>query len=303
MNDFLTANFVELTPSQKFVSELPASLNELKDNIKMKSFHAFKLLCEPFTDAILDFDIQSNDVFVCSLPKCGSTWMQTIVWLLTHGLNYEAVRKVNRAEQMGDFDELLNGTAAKKISSKLIANDKSLSESDALKMGWNEIFKQLATPRVIKAHYPVYFLPKQIWSKGARVIYVVRNPKDMACSLYHMLRNFFHADVTKDDIVNAIINDVGCGAPHIDHILDFWRIRHLPNVLFVAYEDLVNDSFQIIRKISGFLNCDYSDDQLKELTEFISFDNMKKIKTINREADVAEMERLLGKNRPDANFK
>ncbi|KAG4072244.1 hypothetical protein HA402_007660 [Bradysia odoriphaga] len=159
------ANFVELTPSQKFVSELPASLNELKDNIKMKSFHAFKLLCEPFTDAILDFDIQSIDVLVCSLPKCGSTWMQTIVWLLTHGLNYEAVRKVNRAEQMGDFDELLNGTAAKKISSKLIANDKSLSESDALKMGWNEIFKQLATPRVIKAHYPVYFLPKQIWSK------------------------------------------------------------------------------------------------------------------------------------------
>lgn len=300
MNEFLSAHFTTVAPTKKFISELPLPLSVLRNNEKIKP--CFELEEILLMEERLDFDIQSDDVFVCSLPKCGSSWMQTIVWLLTHGLDYGAIEKVNRTEHMGDFDEIVNGNVAKEIASKLMTNDKSLNESDALKMGWNQVFKALDTPRVIKAHSPAYFLPTRIWSKGAKVIYVVRNPKDMAVSLYYMLRNFFHADITMDDIVNGIINEAVCCAPHIDHVLDFWRIRHLPNVLFVAYEDVVNDSFQTIKKISEFLQFSHSDEQLKELTEYISFDNMKKIKTINREEDIAQMERLLGKKRPDAGF-
>lgn len=297
MNNFLRECVTTLVPSEKFIAELPAPF---KDDVK--PFRLYKQICNPFLDAILDFEIQSNDIFVCSLPKCGSSWMQITVWLLTHDLNYEAVKKLDRSNQMGDFDELLNATAAIEISSEFRANDKSLSESDALKMGWNEVFKKLDTTRIIKSHHPPYLLPKQIWSKGAKIIYVVRNPKDMAVSLYYMVRNFFHADLTMDDIVNAITNDVCCYSPCIDHVLDFWKLKHSPNVLFVAYEDAVNDSFETIKKISEFLNCNYSDEQLKELTEFISFDNMKQIKSINREDDVVKMESLHGKKRPDADF-
>ncbi|XP_037051516.1 luciferin sulfotransferase-like [Bradysia coprophila] len=302
MNELLSSQFTVVTASEKFISELPECLSNLKESVKLKPCIVLKEICELFMEAILDFDIRSDDVFVCSLPKCGSSWMQTIVWLLTHDLNYEAIKKINRSNQVGDFDELLNGSAAKEISAKLLADNKSLSESDALKMGWNEVFKLLDEPRVIKTHYPAYFLPRQIWSKGARVIYVVRNPKDMAVSLYYMLRNFFLADITIDDIVNGFTNETCCYSPHIDHALEFWRLRHLPNVLFVAYEDAVNHSFKTIKKVSEFLNCSYSDEQLNELTEFVSFGNMKKIQSINREADVAEMERLRGKKRPDAEF-
>lgn len=299
---FLINQVVKVTPSEEFISELPSCLSVVKNRVKIKPFVSLKEICEPFLDAIIDFNVRSDDVFVCSIPKCGSSWMQTIVWLLTHDLNYETIKNVVRREQMGDFDEVGNVPIAREIASKLRENDKQLGDREALKMAWEEVFKTLDEPRVIKTHFSLYFLPRRIWSKGAKVIYVVRNTKDMTVSRYHMLRNFFHSDVTMDDIVNGIISDTCYCAPNIDHMLEFWRIKHLPNVLFIAYEDIVNDSFESIKKISDFLQCSHSDEQLKELTEFISFDNMKKIKSINREGDVAEMERLVGKNRPDSNF-
>lgn len=269
---------------------------------KKSFFIEVKDTCHPFIKEILDFDVRSDDVFVCSLLKSGSSWMQTIVWLLTHNLNYELNQKGNRAEQMGDFNYIPNVVTCKIIVSELRASDKSLSESDALKMAWNEMFRHFITPRVIKTHYPIYFLPTRFWTTGSKIIYVVRNPKDMAVSLYHMLKNYFFADITIDDVINGIVNDTMLSSPCIDHILDFWSIKHLPNVLFVAYEDVVTNPFETIKSISQFLVCKYSDEQLNELTEYVSFDSMKKIKSINREEDVATMEELVGKKRPDANF-
>lgn len=301
MNEFMKEYFINVTPTKKFISELPPQLSDLKDFVKTSRFES-KKICDPFLEGIFDFDVRSDDVFVCSLPKCGSSWLQTIVWLLTHNLNYDDNQKENRAKQMGDFNEITNIPIAQAIVSKLRANDKCLSQIDAAKIAWNEVFRHLITPRVIKNHYPSFFLPKRIWKSNAKIIYVARNPKDMAVSLYHMIRNFFFVDVTMDDIINGIVKDTITFSPLLDQILSFWRIKHLPNVLFVAYEDVVLNSFESIKEISTFLECKYSDEQLKELTEYISFDSMKQIKSINREADVKRMEELLGNKRPDAKF-
>lgn len=51
------------------------------------------------------------------------------------------------------------------------------------------------------------------------------------------------------------------------------------------------------------MKCNYSDEQLMQLTEYyISFENMKNNKAINRESDIAKMEAFHGKKRPDTEF-
>lgn len=61
---------------------------------------------------------------------------------------------------------------------------------------------------------------------------------------------------------------------------------------------LSNDSFSMIIK---YFQCEYSDEQLKELVDFISFKNMRKIKSINRIDDTVKSEKLHSRKRFDTN--
>lgn len=300
-NEFITSTFSWIIPNEKLIADLPFSTKD----IKLNPFYASKKIHVDFANAILNFNVRSDDIFICSLPKCGSSWMQTIVWLLTHNLNYEINQTVSREKLTGDFDEHLTSDAAKVRARELLSNDKtnSLSESAAREMAWNEIFNRLESPRIIKSHSPVFFLPKSIWKNQSKIIYIVRNPKDAAVSGYHFARNYFHVDVTMDDVVDGMTNDSWSFSPRIDHVLNYWRItKHMPNALFVYYEDLITEPFASIKTISEFLGFSYTDEELKKLCEYISFDKMKHIKTINRESDVATMEHLTGKKRSDAEF-
>ena len=105
-----------------------------------------------------------------------------------------------------------------------------------------------------------------------------------------------------DDVVNGIINDKWISSPRLVHILNFWKLRHLPNICFITYEDLVRNPLATVKVLCKFLGRAYTDDQLNGLIEFISFDNMRQNSAINRENTVVEMEILSGKKRFDATY-
>lgn len=45
------------------------------------------------SDKVKNFKVRSDDVFLCSYPRTGSTWLQEILWLLGNDLDYEAARR------------------------------------------------------------------------------------------------------------------------------------------------------------------------------------------------------------------
>lgn len=296
-NEFLMQNFVRAIPNENFISTLPLQLK----NVQVSSFILRKIIAENFIDSILNFDIRCDDVFVCSLPKCGSSWTETIVWLLKHGFN-EATQMEKRPKVVGEFE---NSPVFKAISNELLGNDhsKTLTESAALKMAWSMHFNELESPRIIKTHLPIFALPQAIWSMGTKVIYIVRNPKDTAVSEYHFRRNHIPpTDLTMDDVVNGITNDLWIWSPRVEHFLNFWNMKHLPNILFIAYEELVNHTFETIKRISKFLECNHTDEWLKQLTEFVSFTNMKNNKMLNKESWLGHAEQTFGANRLDSTY-
>lgn len=296
-NGLITDRMFWAKPTEKFISELPLPLR----NLNIKPFVVHKVIGEHFMNSILNFDIRSDDVFVCSLPKCGSNWTETIVWLLTHNLDYKTIQTAEHSQLMADFENFQDFPL---VADELLKNDRSktLTESAAYEIAWNQYYNGLKSPRILKTHIPVYALPKDIWSKGTKIVYITRNLKDMVVSDYHFRRNFFFADFNMDDCVNAIINETWVSSPHIDHILNFWNVRHLPNFCFITYEDLVRNPFETIRTIGEFLGRSYTDEQLIGLLEFISFENMKKNPGINHESGVKKMEELAGKQRLDATY-
>ena len=56
------------------------------------------------------------------------------------------------------------------------------------------IYKNLAaqtSQRFIKTHLPLKLMPRNIKEVGAKVVYVARNPKDVAVSYYNFHKAFF----------------------------------------------------------------------------------------------------------------
>lgn len=45
-----------------------------------------------YADTIHDFKTRSDDVFVCTHPRSGTTWTQEMVWLICNDLDYETAR-------------------------------------------------------------------------------------------------------------------------------------------------------------------------------------------------------------------
>lgn len=143
--------------------------------------------------------------------------------------------------------------------------DKMIDELDAL-----------PSPRMIKSHLPAYLLPRQIWTVKPKLIYIIRNPKDAAVSYYHMARNnLIPNNGTMSEFLEYFRNDLVIFGPYHQHFSSYNQLQHLKHLLILTYEDLSTNTFENIKKISEFLECSYSDDQLKQLIDYVSFGKMK----------------------------
>lgn len=52
-----------------------------------------------------------------------------------------------------------------------------------------EYIPKMASPRVIKTHFPFSLMPPSVMGVQAKTIYVARNPKDVAVSYYYLCRS------------------------------------------------------------------------------------------------------------------
>lgn len=63
---------------------------------------------------------------------------------------------------------------------------------DGLKMMMEPPYERLSamnTRRFIKTHLPMKLMPHSVLTSGAKVVYVARNPKDVAVSYYHFSKH------------------------------------------------------------------------------------------------------------------
>ncbi|PIO15185.1 hypothetical protein AB205_0023630 [Aquarana catesbeiana] len=79
------------------------------------------------------------------------------------------------------------------------------------------------------------------------IIYVARNPKDVAVSFYHFDKmNQLHPDPgTWEEYVERFIQgNVGFGSWGA-HVRDWWNLRQQKNMLYVFYEDMLEVSLPV----------------------------------------------------------
>uniref|UniRef100_A0A182Y5Q7 Sulfotransferase domain-containing protein n=1 Tax=Anopheles stephensi TaxID=30069 RepID=A0A182Y5Q7_ANOST len=210
---------------------------------------------------LLEMEVFPDDVWVASYPKSGTTWCQEMVWLICNDLNFEAAR-------------------AESLRTRFPFVDVSLIH-DA-QMNSFERVRNTARPRFIKTHLPVSMLPKQYWTVKPKTVYVKRNPKSVAVSYYHHSRGIFYRG-TIDTFVRSFIREHQFYSPYHAHVIEYHELRDCSNILHLAYEDMKRDLPAVVRKVCQFFGKSYSEPQLAELCEHLSFRSMRENKACNYE--------------------
>ncbi|XP_041802660.1 cytosolic sulfotransferase 1-like isoform X2 [Chelmon rostratus] len=143
------------------------------------------------------------------------------------------------------------------------------------------------SPRLIKTHYPVQFVPKSFWEQNCRMIYVARNAKDNVVSFFH----FDNMTLTQPDpgdwssYLHRFKEGKIVFGSWYDHVNGWWKKKQTySNLHYMFFEDMVEDTGREIDKLCRFLGLSPSVDEKKQITGGVQFDNMKKNDMVNYSA-------------------
>jgi LPS sulfotransferase NodH len=165
-----------------------------------------------------------GDIFVASYPKCGTTWVQYIVYLLVNG-----ARPLTSRESINDVFPHLEEVG-------------------------EDVVRALPPPRLIKTHLSFERTPA---NPRAKYVYVARNPFDCAVSFFHHTRGFVRhydfAEGTWEVFFECFIAGEVDFGDYFDHLLSWWPHRDDTNVLFLTYERMLADPAAAVAAVAAFL--------------------------------------------------
>jgi hypothetical protein len=186
-----------------------------------------------------DFDHRSDDIFIVTYPKSGTTWMQAILYEIVHRSNQD----FGHISQVSPFFETRFGTI---------------------------LLKSLKSPRIIKSHLHQWQIP----SGNGKYFYVIRNPADMLVSHYHHDRAFNNYNETFENFFDSYRKGKLYKGSWGRHVAGWLKNRKKLNVLHVYYEDLKMNLPEEIRRIADFCQIDLGL-SIDDILHAVSFDNMK----------------------------
>ncbi|XP_058011126.1 sulfotransferase 2B1-like isoform X2 [Ahaetulla prasina] len=148
---------------------------------------------------------------------------------------------------------------------------------------FQEQLQHIGYPRLLTTHLPQPVLAPALKKAKPKVIYVIRNPKDVAVSYYHFQRmaKFFPDPASFE----SFLHDFMAGTVHygswFEHVKGWLSCREELGLFCVTYEELHQDLKHCVERLSAFLDHPLQPDQAECILEHCSFAVMKENIMVN----------------------
>nr|GMD80373.1 cytosolic sulfotransferase 12-like [Ipomoea batatas] len=221
------------------------------------------------------FQAQHSDIILCTLPKCGTTWLKALVFALTTRKQFPVSQQTH---------PLLTTNPQDLIRNMEIYYARENNPDFPMNNGF----------RVLSTHLPLVLLPKSVWESNCKLICVCRNQKDTVVSFWHFI-NKVRAElhgleaIPFPEAFDRYCRGASTFGPFWDHLLGYWKesLENPTNVLFLKYEEIKEEPDVQLRRIAEFLNCPFSEEEeesgvvggISRLCSFESLSNLEVNKT------------------------
>jgi hypothetical protein len=186
-----------------------------------------------------------DDVFLVSYGRSGSTWVRFLIGNLAY--TDDPITFLNVESRIPDI---------------YVFPDR--------------VLRRLPRPRILKSHES--FDPRY-----NKIIYIVRDPRDLAVSLYHydLKRGGIPEGYPIEDFVRLFVAGsekvISWGAWG-EHVLSWWSTRgDRDGFLLLRYEDILKEPQRELAKMASLLSIDVREEKLARAVELSSADRMRSL--------------------------
>ncbi len=185
--------------------------------------------------------VRPDDTFVVSYPKSGSTWMRFLLANL-----------------------LFRSKANFLIMERLIPDIYISSKKD---------LSARPSPRFLKSHE--YFDPSYM-----RVIYIVRDPRDVACSYWHHQKKFgrIQSNTSFEAFVDSFLTGVDLFGTWSEHVGSWLGAREGDeSFLLVKYEDLHQATRRVLEQVLEHVGLDFKQAEIERAISDSEFSRLQEL--------------------------
>lgn len=195
--------------------------------IKGVPFHHRRISKEQMEKTI-EFKPRDEDIFICSYPKSGTTWLQYLVWSI---MNISDTSK-----------KLPNLLELKKTINRFI-DFNGIEDVDHI--------------RLFVSHLPYGIIPV---NPKTKYLYVIRDPKDAATSYFFMMKNSYGFETCEiHKFYDYFIKGWLVYGDYFKNVMSWYHHKDDQNVLVLFYEDILHHTEREIMRIANFLSDDKND--------------------------------------------
>ncbi|XP_029462918.1 sulfotransferase 1C4-like isoform X2 [Rhinatrema bivittatum] len=187
------------------------------------------LSCENW-EKIWNFQARPDDILISTYPKAGTSWMQEIVDMIQNDGDTKKCQRAPSYDRVPFID---------------------LFVPLPLKSGLDKA-EEMASPRILKTHFPFQLLPPSFWEQNCKIIYFARNAKDNMVSYFHFQRmNQGLPDPgTWSEYFEVFLTGEVPWGPWHDHVKGWWEARERQRILYIFFENMKEGLLGTGRRIS-----------------------------------------------------
>ncbi|XP_025940879.1 sulfotransferase 6B1-like [Apteryx rowi] len=205
--------------------------------------------------AMESFEARRDDVILAGFPKSGTNWF-------------------------GQILSDLIATAAKNNKNETNHHNDVPEEFPYLEIGDPEKYermKKLPPRRLIRTHMAPQNLPESIFKNKAKILLLLRNPKDLATSYYHFSLVFspFPSYESWDSFFKDFMAGKVPWGSYFNYLSEWNKYIVSENVMPVSFEEVKENTYLGVKKIVEFFEFPLNEEEIHAVVQRSSFQSMK----------------------------